>query len=131
MKRMIGMGLVAAGMLLGGCTDTIPAYQDPNAPLQVSMSAYWLQWYLRVTVPKPERVGAGQLKVTLQLFNATDNDLLVQYKYYFIDKNGTQVDNIDAGWETERIPPKGTHQISFTSLSAAAEDFRVTFRPAK
>jgi uncharacterized protein YcfL len=129
MKRIVAPILLAT--LIAGCTDSIPAYHDPNAPLQVSMSAYWLQWYLRVTVPKPERVGDGQLKVTLQLFNATDSDLLVQYKYYFVDKSGTQVDQSDTNWEMERIAPKGTQQITFTSLSAAAEDFRVEFRPAK
>jgi len=132
MKRMIGIALLAiTGMFATGCTEPISAYQDPNAPLQVTVSDYWLRQQLKVTVPRPERIGAGQLKVTVQAYNTTDSDLLVQYKYWFTDKNGVQVDNIDASWESERIAPRGYKQVTFTSLSAAAEDFRVQFRPAK
>ncbi|HVT83487.1 MAG TPA: YcfL family protein [Phycisphaerae bacterium] len=132
MKRIVAPLLLAAVALgFAGCTEKIGAYQDPEAPKQVMITEYWLRQQIRVNVPRPERVGAGQLKVNMNVYNTTDHDLLIQYKYIFTDKNGVQVDNIGAGWESERIAPRDTHPISFTSMSAAADDFQVTIRPAK
>jgi uncharacterized protein YcfL len=131
MKKLLAMGLVVLGMLAAGCEGPIPAWQDPNSPLQVSLTGYGLQDKIRVVVPKPERVGAGQLKVTVQVYNTTGSDLTVDYKYQFTDKAGTPVENSNIGWEAERIPPHGYQPIMFTSMSAAAEDFRVQLRPAQ
>ena len=132
MKKLLAMGLVAVGLLTAGCEGPIAAYQDPNAPLQVSMTGFGIQDDIRVSPPKPERVGAGQLKVTVQLYNRTGSTLAVDYKYFFTDKQGVQVETpIATGWENVRIPPRGYQAITFTSLSAAAEDFRVQLRPAQ
>ena len=129
MKKLFAMGLLSLGLLAAGCEGPIPAYQDPSAPLQVSLTGYGLQDKIRVVVPKPERVGAGQLKVTVQVFNRTNSDLTVDYRYSFTDKAGTPVENSNIGWEGERLPPNGYQTITFTSMSAAAEDFRVQLRP--
>jgi uncharacterized protein YcfL len=129
MKKFLAMGLVSLGLLAAGCEGPIPAYQDQNGPLQVSMTDFSLQDKIRVTIPKPERVGNGQLKVTVQLYNRTDKDLSVDYKYFFTDKAGVQVEKLDIGWELERIPPRGYQSVTFTSMTAAAEDFRVQLRP--
>lgn len=131
MKRVFGICLMGLAVALAGCTEKIGAYQDPEKPKQVMVTEYWLREQLRVDVSRPERVGAGQLKVNMNLYNTTDFPLLVQYKYVFTDRGGVQVDNIDAGWQSERIAPRETKPISFTSMSAAAEDFQVTVRPAK
>ena len=136
MKKLLPSSLLASSLLalglLAGCQDPIPAWQNPNAPLQVTMDNNWLQNELYVQLPKPERVGAGQLKVTLQLYNRTGDDMTVDYKYFFTDKAGNKVeDPISTGWEAERVPAHGSQSISFTSLSAAADDFRVEIRSAK
>ena len=132
MKKLLAMGLVTMGLLAAGCEGPIPAYQDPNTPLQVSLTGFGVQDDIRVTLPKPERVGAGQLKVTVQLYNRTGSDLGLDYKYFFTDKAGVQVENpIATGWEFVKIPPRGYQAITFTSMSAAAEDFRVQLRPAR
>jgi len=132
MKKLLAMGLVALGLLAAGCEGPIPAYQDQNETVQVHLTGYGLQDQIRVTPPKPERVGAGQLKVTVQLYNRTGSDLSLDYKYFFTDKNGVQVETpISTGWEFVKIPPRGYQAITFTSLSAAAEDFRVELRPAR
>jgi len=132
MKKLLAMGLVAMGLLAAGCEGPIPAYQDQYGPLQVSMTDYGMQDKIRVTAPKPERVGAGQLRVTVQLYNRTGSDLSVDYKYFFTDKAGVQVEQpISTGWEFVKIPPRGYQAVTFTSLSAAAEDFRVQLRGAR
>ena len=132
MKRVVPTLLLAVITLgFSGCIEKIGAYQDSQWPKQVSVSEYWLREQIRVNVPRPERVGAGQLKVNMTIYNVTDFDLLIQYKYVFTDKNGVEVDQSGAGWESERIAPRTTQHIEFTSMSAAADDFQVTIRPAK
>jgi uncharacterized protein YcfL len=131
MKKLLAMGLLSVG-LLAGCMDPIAANQDLNAPVQVKMADTWIQSKLLVTVNRPERVGAGQLKVTLQVYNRTGDDIPIDYQYYFTDRNGVKVeDPISTGWERQVIPAHATQGVSFTSLSAAPEDFRVQIRQSK
>ena len=132
MKKLLAMGLLLSAGLLAGCNEPISAYRDQNTPLQVSMTEYGLQWKLRVVEPiATERVpGSGQLRVKMQVYNTTNDDLTVDYKYWFTDKNGVQVeDSSGLGWTHERIAPRAYLTVTFMSMSAAAEDFRVQFRP--
>src|SRR4051812_15786791 len=99
MKRLLATTLLATG-LLAGCMDPIPAMHNTGAYNQVNMSDTWLQQRVVLTIPKPERVGAGQLKVTVELYNRTGDDISVDYKYFFTDKSGTQVEQqVSTGWE--------------------------------
>lgn len=132
MKKLLAMGLLLSAGLLVGCNEPIAAYKDQHMPLQVSMTDYGLQWKLRVVEPvHTERVpGSGQLKVSMQIYNTTNDDLTVDYKYWFTDKAGVQVeDNSALGLVHERIAPRGYLTMSFTSMTGAAEDFRVQLRP--
>lgn len=133
MKKLLMMGLLAGSMGLGvsGCTDPIHANQDPIVqPLQVTFTDYWLRNDMAVTVLQPMRAGAGQAKVVIQLRNKTDFTKAVDYKYYFVDERGVQVDN-PSGWQLVKVPPKGTEQFEFLSMSPMARDFRVQLRPAQ
>ena len=127
MKRLIAMGLAAAGLALAACqTGPIPAWQDPNYPLQVSVSDTRLQSEIRVSVQKPERFGAGQLRVTLNVLNTTNDDLRVDYTYWFTDASGRQVEAPLTRGDT--LPPHGYKPLVIESLSAV-DDFRVQLRP--
>ena len=132
MKKLLMMGLLAGalGGGLAGCTEPIPAMQDPLMPLQISMQSTGLQNDLLVTVLPVTRVGAGQLHVDIQLYTKTDHDLSVDYKYYFVDDHGAQTDN-PSGWQFVKVPARGTQQFEFTSMSASAADFRVQLRRAQ
>jgi uncharacterized protein YcfL len=129
MKKLLMLGLLAMG--LSGCTDPIQANQDQIVqPLQVTFTDYWLRNDMAVTVLQPMRAGAGQAKVVIQLRNKTDFAKTVDYKYYFVDERGVQVDN-PSGWQLVRVPPRGTEQFEFLSMSPMARDFRVQLRPAQ
>jgi uncharacterized protein YcfL len=133
MKKLMALALVAGARALGlgGCTDPIHANQDMIVqPLQITFTDWGLSQDLAVTVLQPMRAGAGQAKVVIQLRNTRDWEKQVDYKYYFVDERGVQVDN-PSGWQLVKIPPKGTEQIEFMSMSAMARDFRVQFRPAQ
>ena len=131
MKKLMAMGLLGVG-LLAGCNDPIAPFQDKNMPIQVSMTDYDMQWKLRVQPPATERVPGGQLKVSLQIYNTTQDDMTIDYKYWFTDKNGVQnEDNSMSGWNAVRLAPRGYQTVTFTSMTAAADNFRVQLREGK
>lgn len=117
--------------LLAGCNAPIPAFQDPHTALQVSIRDYGLQWKLRVQPPQTERVpGSGQLKVTLPVYNTTGDDMSIDYHAEFTDKNGVKIDDpASAGSKGEVIPARGYQNLTFTSMSPAAENFHVYLQP--
>ena len=118
-------------LAVASCTDPISATQDPVVQYpQVQFDSYYLQTWMRVQPPAVDRVGAGQLHVVVPIRNRTDEDRSLDYKYYFTDKNGVQVES-PSGWQLVKIPRKGIEQFEFTSLSAAPQDFRVELREAK
>ncbi len=130
LKKMFGLGVLATMMAVGGCTDPIPAYQDPLPDYpQVHVEAYLLQNLIRVQTPIVSHVGAGQLQVAIPVRNLADNDLQLDYIYYFYDARGALIAP-PSSRQFVQVPRKGISQIEFTSLSPAA-DFRVEIRYAK
>ena len=127
MKMWMAMGVVVAGLMAGACEGPIPAWQDASYPLQVSVSDTRLQSQVRVSVVKPERFGAGQLRVPVNVRNTTGEDLRIDYTYWFTDAAGRQTEQPLTQHET--LPPHGMKQLLVQSLGAA-EDFRVYLRPA-
>lgn len=124
--RCQGYLVVAAlGAMLAACTGPIPAWQDPHYPLQVSVSDTSLQTQVRVSVLTPERFGSGQLRVPVNVFNTTGEDLRVDYTYWFTDAGGRQTEQPLT--QHTSIPPNGYKQLDLRSISAA-EDFRVYLR---
>ena len=130
MKKMLGLLLLGGALSMVGCTEPIVANQNPYMPSQVTVTDYWLQNDIYVKVLQPERVGAGQLRAPIEIYNKTDHDLTIDYTYTFVDQGGVQVGNPPT-WEFERLPPRGSKQIAPTSMSANAADFRVQIRKAK
>ena len=130
MKKLLAMGLLGVG-LLAGCNEPIPAFSDPHTALQVSIKDYGLQWKLRVQPPVAERVPGGQLKVSVQIYNTTEDDMPLDYSYSFTDKNGVQnEDSSMSGLHAVKIPARGYQTITFMSMTPAADNFRVYLRPA-
>src|SRR5262249_17754173 len=130
MKRLITAATAALSLALAACDNPpLPAYQAHDMPSQVTVTDWWLQQDMRVSQVTPERVGAGQLKVTVQVYNTTDHDLTLDYKYWFTDKNGTAIEK-DTGWQFFRVAPRGFETYSFTSIGAV-DDFRVQMRKAQ
>ena len=132
MKKMLASCACAAMLVaIAGCTDPIAANQDTYSPFpQVSVDSYSLKFDIAVGEPVISRVGAGQLRVDMTVRNLTNNDINLDYKFYFVDVNGVQVEN-DKSWLSKRIPTRGMDTIEFTSLTSSAADFRVQMRRKK
>ena len=126
MRKLLLGGLLLPVCLLAACTGPITATQDPvDQYPQVHLTSYWLQDKIRVQPPQVSRVGAGQLKVYVEIRSRYDWDLPCDYKYYFYDANHRQT--YESGWQFVKIPRKGISTIDFTSMDPAA-DFRVELR---
>ncbi|HUO09141.1 MAG TPA: DUF1425 domain-containing protein [Phycisphaerae bacterium] len=118
------------GLAITGCTDPINAWQDPIVEYpQVHVDAYSMQQRIRVQKPIATRFGAGQLQVDVPIRNLTDDDLTIDYVYYFMDSKGIQIGEPETAFL--RVQRKGIGQIEIKSLSAAAADFRVEIKDAK
>ena len=130
LKRIFPLLVLAPmALVLSGCTDPIPAYDDPIVEYpQVHVDSYSLQNSIRVHKPIVTRFGAGQLQVDVPIRNLTDSDLSVDYIYYFMNNRGIQIGDPVVAYQ--RIPRKGIGQLEFKSLSAV-DDFRVEIRDAK
>ncbi|MCL2647105.1 MAG: YcfL family protein [Phycisphaerales bacterium] len=133
MFKKVLTGCASAVMLVAvtGCTDPIAAQQDTYSPYpQVSVSTYSLKYDIAVSTPVVSHVGAGQLRVDIPVRNCTNKDIHFDYKFYFVDTNGVQVEG-DKSWLSKRIPQRGMETIEFTSLTSSAADFRVQMRRKK
>ncbi len=131
LKKIYGVAAVLPLVLaMSGCSDPIPALQDPLPDYpQVHVEAYLLQNLIRVQPPILSHVGAGQLRVDIPVRNLADRDLGIDFIYYFYDSRGVLIAE-PSSRQFVSIPRKGISQIEFTSLSPAA-DFRVEIRYAK
>ena len=123
--------LVAAPVMLAvtGCTDPIAAWQDPIVEYpQVHVDAYSMQQRIRVQKPIATRFGAGQLQVDVPIRNLSDNDLTIDYVYYFVNERGIEIGEPQTAFL--RVQRKGIGQIEIKSMSAVA-DFRIEIKDAK
>lgn len=130
LKKVGGFAtLLPLVLAMSGCSDPIPALQDPLPDYpQVHVEAYLLQNLIRVQTPILSHVGAGQLRVDIPVRNLADRDLGIDYVYYFYDSRGVLIASPSSQFVS--LPRKGISQIEFMSLSPAA-DFRVEIRYAK
>jgi len=91
LKKLLPLLVVAPMMVVGmsGCTDPIAAWQDPIVEYpQVHVDAYSMQQKIRVQKPIATRFGAGQLQVDVPIRNLSDDDLTIDYVYYFVNERG-------------------------------------------
>ncbi len=130
LKKLLPLLLVTPlALAITGCTDPINAWQDPIVEYpQVHVDAYSMQQRIRVQKPIATRFGAGQLQVDVPIRNLTDDDLTIDYVYYFMDAKGIEIGEPQVAFL--RVQRKGIGQIEIKSMSAVA-DFRVEIKDAK
>src|ERR1051325_3014775 len=120
--KMLAGGVLCVALV--GCAGSpYNALQSPDMPSQISMQDWYTQQAIRVTKAVPERVGAGQLKVTVEVYNSTNSDVSLDYRYSFVDHGGVAVEN-QTGWQLVKVPARGVQAFAFTSTSPV-DDFSV------
>lgn len=122
--------LLASTVLLAACDRPIPGIKDPTViPPQVHLTSHALSDDLYFQTPVVTRVGAGQVDVTVGVYNRDGDENLIDFQYRFL-YNGSEAEQ-PSGWHMLRVPPRGWSQIHFTSLTALPNDFDVNVRPTK
>ena len=123
---MMKKNLAALMMLVAvaGCANSIEEAETFSPHPGVSVNTR----DIAVQTPEVSRAGTGQLQVNISVRNLLiKNDIDLEYKYYFVDASGVQVEN-DNAWLSKRIPAMGMETIEFVSQTSSAADFRVQMR---
>jgi hypothetical protein len=126
--------LVAAFLSLAALAacDPISAHQSPILlPPQVEMLSDSLANDTAVQTPSVHRIpGTGQLVVGLQVENRTNNPMVLEYQYEFLNHGMLKQDW--SGWMPLRLPPRSDAMVpNFMSMEAEVDDFRIHFRRAQ
>jgi hypothetical protein len=112
-----------------GVRPPIEGRRDPFVPPQVSIAENSLKHATAVGDPRVSRDPSGLLVVTVPIRSETDQDLHVDYSVTFLDSAGHQLS--ETSWFTKTLTSKVPDEITVTSMSPLAGDFRMRFRWAR
>jgi hypothetical protein len=128
MKRLIALSL--ALVLVGCVKPPVEARLDPYGASQIQMASKELRDDTAVGTPVASRDEAGNiLYITVPIRAATWQQLYVDYRVTFFDKNHQQLNQ--TGWFTKVLTPNVPDSITVNSTTSRAADFQVDFRYSK
>jgi uncharacterized protein YcfL len=118
-------------LMIAGCgvRPPIEPRQDPYAPGQVHVTSSELRRHTAVGAPVPARDESGLLYVTVPIRSARNQQLHVDYRATFFDRNGQEIQR--TGWMTKVLAPNVPDQIQVNSTSPRAANFQVDLRYAQ
>ena len=129
MKRLLLASTIA---FLASCNSVkapFEGHHDPYPPGQISFGSQMLQDTTAVGTPVATRDENGILHVNVPIRAATNEQLYVDYRVTFLDRNGAVLSQ--TGWLTKTLRPNVADQIEFVSSTPRASDFHVDFSTAK
>lgn len=104
--------------------DPLPPAAYPQIVVDKS-----IEGYIANGVPKVER--ARIMSVTVPIRAVTDKeDLRVQYRFIFLDKNGVPI-GADPDWRYTQLQSRNQTFLKGNAIDAGAEDWRMEIRPAR
>lgn len=135
MLTLVAVSMIALG--LAGCAKDVPPYREGRAerytPPQIQfagLDAEDLRQSTAVDRPITSRDPSNILFVTIPLRNTSDQVLLIQYRYNFVDEAGRPLpENI--AWHRKTLEPGATERLTFNSTSPRAADFQLDLRYAR
>lgn len=136
MVTKMGVGVVAAGLVMSGC-DTVKGPYTPRVDQvqtypKITVSGELAQ-FIAVTMPIVEKTGDGLLKVTVpvRLLSDAGVDSNVQYRFLFLNDKGTPVSGGDMSWTFVNLPPRNQVMLVGQAIDRDAADWRCEIRLAK
>ena len=122
--------LVLTAIVGCGVKKPFEGRHDPYPPGQISIASQMLQDNTAVGTPTASRDEAGNiLFVTVPIRSTRNEQMYVDYRVTFFDKNGQQLSQ--SAWLTKTLTPNVHDSIQVNSMSARAADFHVDFREAR
>jgi uncharacterized protein YcfL len=124
---LILIPLIAAGC---GVKKPIEGRHDPYAQHQIHFASAHLRDSTAVGTPVASRDSENNiLYVTVPIRSTTNQQLYIDYRVSFFDRNGQLIS--ESGWFTRTLTPNVPTEIRVNSMTPRAADFRVDFRPAR
>ena len=118
--------------LAAGCGVKAPleGRNDPFEPSQIHFAQSSLKKRTAVRAPSVSRDENGQiLFVTVPIRSTTNQQLYVDYRVTWFDRNGQRLS--ETGWATKTLAPNTPDEITVNSTTPRAADFQVDFRWAQ
>ena len=114
-------------LLLAGCAmkQPIEGRADLYIPAQVNLTSADLQGRTAFSPPMLVRRN-GILYVTVPVRAASDLNLLVDYRYTFLNEQGMPI--YQSSWMAKTLASRVWTEIAFNSMTADASDFRMDLR---
>jgi hypothetical protein len=127
MKRLF----ICVLIIFAGCAKRpFEGRHDPYAGSQISVASQHLQDNTRIGTPVASRDAESNiLYVTVPIRSTTNEQLYVDYRVSFFDRNGQVIS--ETGWFTRTLTPNLPDQIMVRSTTPRAADFHVDIRDAK
>ena len=130
MTRLL-FSLVLALFASTGCVKPpIEGRQDPYAAPQIAFASKDLRNNTAVGAPAVSRDDAGGiLHISVPIRAATNQQLYVDYRTTFFDRNGQQISQ--TGWTRKTLAPNVPDRIVVNSMGPSASDFQLDLRYSK
>jgi len=111
-----------------GCVKApIEGRLDPYESKQIHFASEDLKNRTAVGIPSAQRdAEGGILYITVPVRAATWQELHVDYRVTFFDRNGQQLSQ--TGWFTRTLTPNVPDSITVNSMGPRAADFQMDFR---
>src|SRR5687768_12558925 len=132
MTRRLASALLVLGLVVvSGCVKPpIEGRQDPYAAPQIAFASKDLARNTAVDTPSISRDEAGGiLHITVPIRAATNQQLYVDYRTTFFDRNGQQISQ--TGWTRKTLAPNVPDRIVINSMGPSAADFQLDLRYSK
>jgi hypothetical protein len=125
--------LAALATLIVGCAgplhEPITPRSDPYQRQQIHMVSEDLKYRTAVDTPHVWRDDGGLLHITLPIRSTVDQQLYIDYRVTFLDRDGLPISQ--TGWMRKTLPPNVPDQFSVNSTSPLAADFQIDIRYAQ
>ncbi|HEV2295324.1 MAG TPA: DUF1425 domain-containing protein [Tepidisphaeraceae bacterium] len=132
MIRLLALAPLLLVVALSGCGVKAPieGRQDPYAPSQIMFASKSLRNDTAVSAPSVARDETGGiLHITVPIRAATNQQLYIDYRTTFFDRNNQQISQ--TGWTRKTLAPNVPDRIVVNSMGPTAADFQIDLRYAK
>ena len=130
-RNLLSIALFAAPVIIG-CAPVKPpisARQDPYPRQQIHLASDDLKYHTAVDAPHVWRDDGGLLHVMLPIRATTDQQVYIDYRVTFLDRDGMPI--YQSGWIKKTLPPNVPDQFSVNSTTPLAQDFQIDIRYAR
>lgn len=142
--------LVAAGMLLAGCQNTVNTVENADknmTPNTISDVRFVTDGFLKDRLALKNLVVSktpdGFLRVQMEAINVRtggfaqlwsgitgDNPYRIRYKFTWFDKSGMEVETLLSDWQNKTVIPGETIYLQSVAPSRDCNDFRISLKEA-